>query len=141
MPLPATRVIHRDFSAHHEVTAEGAMTARGNITRRATTTGTLNTTTGVVTNIADTAIATDIPARIQAAPGALRPLLSGGQVVTQHVYLIQVPSGTLGVEVDDRFTVTESNDPNLTGVTLRISDVTYGSEGFTLDLTARDDLG
>ena len=27
MPFPSTRVIHRDFSAHHQPVAEGRMTA------------------------------------------------------------------------------------------------------------------
>lgn len=141
MPLPSARVIHRDFSPHHEGTAESAMTSTGTITRRATSPGTLNTATGTVTAAADTVIAATLPARIQAAPGVLRPGLSGGQVITQHAYLVQVPSATRGVRVDDWFTVTASNDPNLTGRVLRITDVTYGSEGFTLDLECKDDLG
>lgn len=141
MPLPGTKVIHPSFSTHHEVTAEGAMTATGSITRRPTAPGTMNSTTGVVTYPADTVIAVLVPARIQAAPGVLRPGVSGAQVVTQHAYLVQVPSATTGVKVDDVFTVLTSNDPNLTGRVLRITDVSFGSEGFTLDLGAKDGLG
>lgn len=141
MPLPGTRTIHRDFSPHHEPTAEGGMTAVGTITRPPTAIGSLNTTTGAVTAATATVIAQSIPARIQAAPGVLHPTLSAGQLVTQHNYLVQVPSSTTGVQIDDVFTVDTSNDAGLTGRRLRVIDVTYGSEGFTLDLVCKDDLG
>lgn len=138
-PLPATRVIHKNFSAHHQPTAESAMTATGTIARRPTH-GTMNPTTGAVTYPNATVIAANSPARIQAAPGLLRPRLAGDELITGHDYLVQVPTSVTGVRVDDWFTVETAHDSDLVGRDLRVLDVTYGSEGFTLDLICRDEL-
>lgn len=141
MPLPGTRVIHRDFSPHHEPVAESAMTSTVTITRRPTTAGTLNPATGAVTN-PPTVLYTDLVARVQSTGGTFtRQGLSGDQVVTQAPYLVQLPSDTTGLLVDDLVTVTAATDQNLTGRTLRVTEITYGSEGFTLDLLCKDDLG
>lgn len=143
MPLKATRVVHPAFSTHHQPTAESAMTATGTLTRPPTGVGTMNNTTGTVTNAAPTVIAAGTPARIQPATrGTARTGLSGEQQVTQYDYLIQVPADVTGVEVDDEFTVeTAPGFPTLIGVVLRVAVVMTGSEGFTLDLGCRRDLG
>lgn len=143
MPLKATRVVHKDFSSRHQPSAEGGMTATGTITRRSTAAGTLNKATGTVTNAEPTVIAAGTPARIQPATrGTTRTGISGEQIVTQYDYLVQVPANVDGVLVDDFLTIDEApGHPQLVGIALRIAAVMHGSEGFTVDLGCREDLG
>lgn len=143
MPLRATRVIHKSFSTAHQPTAESAMTATVTITRRPTSSGTLNKTTGTVTNTDPTVIAADSPARVQPVTrGTARHVVSGEQLVTEYDYLVQVPAAVTGVLVDDVVTIDEAPGfPSLAGVLLRVVALPHGSEGFTLDLGCREDLG
>lgn len=141
MPLPGTKVIHRDFSTHHMPTAEGTMTSTCTITRASATVGTMNDTTGDVTITAGVTIATDIVCRVQAEPASMRTQPSGGQEVTQRLYAVSVPADTALVLVDDRVTITTAVDPLLVGRVLRVVDVQYGSEGWQNDLVCKDDLG
>lgn len=140
MPLKATRVIHRDWSLHHQPTAESAMTATCDITRPPTATGTLNTTTGAVTNPATT-LHTGVPARVQSVNrDRPRTAIAADDLITEYDYLVQVPADLTDLRIADVLTFTASpGDPSLIGAVLRVTTVILGSEGFTLDLGCRLD--
>ena len=138
MPLPSTRLIPARWSEHHQPAAESTMTARCDITRPSTGRGTLNPATGTVTN-PSTAIAADVPCRVQAAASTDRSTQTGEQEVTFRKYMVAI-TADLDVLVDDVVTVTESIDPHLVGRALRVLDVLYGSEVWQRTLTCVDTL-
>lgn len=138
MPLPNSRVIPAGWSAHHRPAAESTMTATCDITRPATGRGTLNPTTGTVTN-ASTSIGVDVPCRVQAAASTDRSTQTGEQEVTFRKYMVAVPAD-LDPHVDDIVTITAAVDTDLIGRALRVLDVLYGSEVWQRTLTCVDTL-
>jgi hypothetical protein len=117
------------------------MTATVTITRPSTAPAVLNDSTGDVTRPDPTVLATEIPARIQAAAASDRVTPAGGQQVTQRDYLVTLPLSVAALEIDDAITVITANDPHMPGRTLRVTDIVHGSEVWQRDVFCSDDLG
>jgi hypothetical protein len=141
MPLKGTRIIPAAWSAHHQPTAEATMTATVTITRPSTAAAVLDDATGDITRPDPTVLATETPARIQAAAASDRVTPAAGQQVTQRDYLVTLPLSVAALEVDDVITVVTANDPHLPGRILRVTDVVHGSEVWERDVFCSDDLG
>lgn len=136
MPLPGTRVIHPDWSAHHRPTATGAMTATCIIRRRGEGEGTTNPD-GTVDPPAAVTIYTG-PCRLQALTTNERIEVAGDTQDTVRRYLIPVEWDAALIEVGDEVEITEAKDPQAAGIKLRVVDIRYGSEQWQRDLVAEE---
>lgn len=143
MPFPSTTVVPAGWSKHHQSTAAGGMNAVCELRGPSTST----------TYDPATMSSTSTPGplewsgrcRVQALVGDARAGDQAGQDVTTRAYLVQLDetSDALPDIVED-WTVTVTvcaNDAYLIGRPLAISDVQYGSERFTRDVLAVDNLG
>lgn len=139
MPLPNHSPIPAGWSAKHAAVAEAAMTARCTITRPATGRGTLNKTTGTVTN-PGTTIGVEVPCRITATPGDDRSSTLGEQDATWRRYYLAIPA-SYDLRPGDVVTATDGVDDALLGRPLRVADVQYGSQVWQRTATLTDTLG
>lgn len=140
MPFPSTRVIHPNWSAHHQPTAEGGMTGVGTLTRAGTGPKVRDQETGQVTDPEPVVIAAGVTCRIRADRGTDRPVEVGEQEDRLRTYLVAIPAATAAPRVNDVFTVTVcANDPSLIGRPLKVLDVTRGTEQFERDLVCSDE--
>lgn len=144
MPLPATRVIHRNWQTRHRPVAESTMTVGVEVTRAGTGEGTYNPATGQTDPPARIDVAA-CPARVQARAASDRVVQTGDQTITFRGYLVTLPVDAGDLRVDDRVEVTsvdsDEDDPQLLGLDLRVIDVMYGSLVWERDLICEDDLG
>lgn len=131
MPLPTTRVIPSGWSDHHRPTAAATMTAECVITRPSGggTTG----PDGTWTPSPATTLYTGA-CRVQALPTNERLLVRGDATETHRRYLVAVEWDSADPAIGDLVAVTTSVDPHLTGKTLRVIDIRYGSEQWQRDL-------
>lgn len=136
MPLPGTRVIHKQFSTHHRATAEGTMRARCRINRPATTPGvpTFDVASGRSV-YPDPPLVHTGPCRVQRAPRAEEQVDSGDREVTIQRYMVGIPAAAPVVQIGDRVTVTEcDDDPQLIGQRMTVRAVHLASLLWERDL-------
>lgn len=143
-PLPNTRVIPVDWSAHHRPVVADTWTATVTIRRPGGTQGAFDEATGTYP-VTPYAAHYSGKARIQ-----VQPIFSGerdaaGQVVSVAGYLVVVDLATSDeTKVDDvvKITAVDTNgDPSLVNRELTVSGVARGSLVWERDLTCLDDLG
>lgn len=139
MPLPATRVIAKTWSDRNAAVSEAAMTSRCTITRPSTGRGTLNKTTGAVTN-PGTDIGVDVPCRITATPGDDRSSTTGEQDATWRRYYLAIPAA-YDLRPGDVVTITDGGDDAVLGRPLHVADVQYGSQVWQRTAIVTDTLG
>lgn len=136
MPLPSTRVFHRDWEAHHRPVAEGAMTGSGYFTR-ASTDKVFNTTTGKSTYAAPTAVygsaEEPVPLRV-VRDGVDTTVAIGQREVTKRSYLVTVPVTAPELRAGDEVHVVAAGDPHLPGEPLWVTDVRFGTQVWERDL-------
>lgn len=139
-PLPNTRVIHTDWSAHHQPTAQGGMTG--------------------VCSLSDPhqgpapypvpdgwdglgLLAADKPCRVQVLNNS-NSAVSAEQPVGTRQYLVALPiEGLPPITAGEGGTVikvTACKDPGLIGRALRVIDIQHGTEMFERDLICVDNL-
>jgi len=140
MPFSTTRVIHADWSKHHQPVAEGAMTAVCRIETPGVGPGSTDPGTESKIPAAPIVIIDDCPCRIQEIDSATEAT-QAGQQVTERRYLIPVPADVPDVPEGAHIVITAAdNDAHLVGRRLQVTDVQYGSERFERDLIATDNL-
>lgn len=136
MPIPGHRPIHSRFSKHHRPVASGTHTSTVIITRLVAGPGTLGP------EGYEPPPASEVyrgPARITPSPTTERNLVVGeAQVVTRR-YALAITWDAAELHVDDLVRVTDGDDPELVGKTLRIADVEYGSVQWERVATAVED--
>lgn len=147
MPFPGTRVIHEQWSRHHQPVASGGMNATCVITDPARSTpGGWNDETGTYDPptphyvVPAPAGEPGWPCRVQALQSD-RDSEQAGQDSTTRAYLVQLDdpdlTGLPDLEVGHVIEVTAAvNDPHLVDVDLTVVDVQHGSERFTRDVVA-----
>lgn len=146
MPFPSTRVIPKDWSAHHQRVVEGAFNARMMITDPSKTlpgewdpdTGTYGPPTPFIVAGGPSDARVDwragVPCRIQQNKDE-RAIEQADQALVIRLYLIQFPVDIPLFEVGFVGTVTDCpNDPLFEGEQLVVSDRMHGSEAFNRDL-------
>lgn len=138
MPFPSTRVIHRDFSTHHQPVAEGAMTAVCRVERPGIGT-TWNPTTESTVPATPVVIIASSPCRVQQYMRATAKD-QAGQLVTERRYRVSLPADVAAVDVKSHVVFTASTDVALVGRTFFVDDVQYASERFERDLICLDNL-
>lgn len=142
-PLPGTRVIPKDWAAHHRPTVAGTWTATCTIRRPGGTAGDFDEETGK-RPIEPYAAHYDGPCRVQAMVDA-GEREAAGQQVTVAGYLVVVERDTSAeTEVGHVVKITAVDDnghPDLVGRELTVTGVVYGSLAFERDLTCNADLG
>jgi len=136
-PLPGTRVIPADWSAHHRPVANGTMTADCEI---------LRTTSGPVPYGETADPAAPIwtgTCRVQQTQRG-RPYLAVDQPSEIRHYLVTLPIEGMpdlrAGEGGDIVRVTASSDPHLAGRLLRIVDVQHGALMWERDVLCDDNL-
>lgn len=145
-PFDTTRMIHEDWSAHHQAYVQTAFNAHVLITDPSRTTpGAWDPTTGTYGPPTPFVVAggpTDpteawrdgVPCRIQRLKDD-RAVDHANQDITIRLYLLQLPADLPDVEVGHVATVLAArNDAHLVGETLTASDVFHGSERFNRDI-------
>ena len=140
MPLKNTKVVHPDWSEHHQPTAQGTMTGLCDL---------FNPDSGPAPyplpedyDPAGTPIATGIPCRVQALTSA-QSAVYASQPTTSREYLVTVPLATVQVSAGEQGTIvklTQADDPHLPGRTLRVIDVQHGTEIWERALIVSDNL-
>ncbi|MBE7701264.1 hypothetical protein H9623_13265 [Oerskovia sp. Sa1BUA8] len=142
MPFPGTTVIPAGWAAHHKPVTEGAMGATCRITTGGA--GGWNPDTGATGPGAETVLY-EGKCRIQAQATTPTTGDAAGQLVTQHTYLVVIPSdqpiiptGDAGAKVRV-LTVDQNGDAALPGRILTVSDARYSSLRWERDLTCIDD--
>lgn len=140
-PLPATTVIHPDWSTRHRPVAEGTMTATATVTRAGTGDGSYNPATGQTDPPAATTVGAGLVCRVQARDASERVELVGDQPVTLRTYLVAFEATAPAIRIDDRVAFTAAKDAGLVGRSLRVRDVLFGSETWQRDTICEDDLG
>ncbi|WP_162529254.1 DUF6093 family protein [Segeticoccus rhizosphaerae] len=141
MPFTSTRVIHPNWSTHHQATAQGGMTA----TCRIEVPG-VGTTWDEVNEETIPAPATVIapsgtPCRVQEIDSATNAT-QAAQDVSVRRYLVAVPAGVRTAEQGAHVVIEAcSNDARLVGRHLFIVDVQSASERFERDYVCTDNLG
>ena len=138
MPFPSTRVIHRDFSAHHQRVANGTMTATCRVEKPGIGT-TWDPTTESTVPAAPTVIVASSICRVQQYMRAVAKD-QAGQLVTERRYRVSLPADVAAVEVKSHVVFTASTDAALVGRTFYVDDVQYASERFERDLICLDNL-
>jgi hypothetical protein len=126
------QVIPADWEASHRVVAEGAMRGRVALREPGTTQEWSDEDEAMVATPLP-AYATDVPARIQALAGQARVVQLAGDEEVIADYLVTIPAARVvaGGQLVD---VTTSDDPDLTGRTLRVETAVRGTERFQRDL-------
>ena len=80
-------------------------------------------------------------ARVQPLAGSERVVRFGEEPVTIREYHVTLPHDAAGIEVDDIWVTTTSDDTDLVGRRMRVIDVTYSSIEAVRRLRCLDDLG
>jgi len=135
MPLPGTRVFHRDWEAHHRPVAEGAQTATG-IIRRYSSTGVHNDTTGTTEYPPPTVVyGVDGAAPMRVVRDGVETTreIGGRQVVVRN-YIVALPASAPEIRVNDEVVVATAGDARLPGEPLWVHDVRFGSQIWQRDL-------
>ncbi|OLT24414.1 hypothetical protein BJF79_13815 [Actinomadura sp. CNU-125] len=136
MPLPNTRVIHPNWSAHHRPTATGAMTATCRITRTDGD-GTVGAD-GTWTPPAATTVYTG-PCMVIAPSFERNPRVSAEQTqMTRRDYMVSVPWDVPEIHIGDVITVTSAVDPRLAGRTFAVTGLEYESEQWQRTMLAEE---
>lgn len=139
MPFASTRVIHADWSQHHQPVAEGTFTAVCRIENPGVGTSWDSDTESTIPN-PPTVIADDVPCRVQSLMQATA-VQQAGQQVSERRYLIPVPADTPEVPEGAHVVITAApNDLPMVGRRFYVADVQYGSERFERDLVCTDNL-
>lgn len=133
MPFPGTRVIHQQWSAHHQPVARGAMTATVTITVP-NGAGGWDPITGPVAGTAAAPTYTGA-ARVQRLDRAAGIDDAAGQLTTPGDYLIAVPVDAGEIPDGARVKVTECpEDATAVGKAFIVARAALASERFELDL-------
>jgi hypothetical protein len=137
MPLQNSRVIPRDWEAHHYATANGQMTAECVITRPTSVGRTFDTLTGTST-YPDPATIYDGACRIQHPTIQDIPAGAVERQTTVAEYTVTIPVTTNLVQINDVVTVAAcAGDPDLVGAELTVIAVPRGSLRFVQPLTCK----
>ncbi|PYG00165.1 hypothetical protein SAMN05216184_104104 [Georgenia satyanarayanai] len=144
MPFPSTRVIHPDWSAHHQPVATGTLTGRCTITApTAAAAGGWDPQTGPTTP-ADPGPGAQVHVgafRAQALTTREQSRDAAGQDVSPRAYLFAVAADAAETPVGARVRVDECpDDPQLVGKVLTVTGVTHASHRFERDLYCDLDL-
>lgn len=125
-------VIPDDWAAHHQGVAEGTMRGRVNI-RVPGTTQTWNPATEQNDLTPKAPLYSDVPARVQALSGEARTvqLADDTEVIADYLVVIPADKVVAGGHLVD---VADTEDPALTGLTLRVEKAVLGTERFERDL-------
>ena len=147
MPFPGTKVIHEQWSRHHQPTATGGMNAACTVTDPdKTTPGEWDEDTGTYGPptpfyVVPAPEGTDgWPCRVQAVTSD-QGSEQAGQDSTTRDYLVQLDDPDLSTlpDLEQGYVIEVTaaiNDPHLVGLDLTIRDVQHGSERFTRDVIA-----
>lgn len=139
-PLPGTRVIHTDWSDHHQPTAEGGMTGLCSLYDPHQGPAPFPLPEGWD---GLQVIATDKPCRVQVLNNS-KNAVSAEQPVGTRQYLVGLPIDDLppitAGEGSTVIKVTACKDPGLIGRVLRVIDIQHGTEMFQRDLICVDNL-
>lgn len=138
-PLSTTRVIHRDFSAHHQPVAEGTMTATCRVERPAIGTHWDPVTESTVPNPPDVLISSSI-CKVQEYMRAAGKDQVGQQVVERR-YRVSLPADVAPIDVKCHVVFLASSDAALATRTFYVDDVQYATERFERVLICLDNLG
>lgn len=133
MPLPNTRVIHGRWSEHHESVAAGILTSSCVITRAATE-GTSNAD-GSWTPPATVTIYTG-PCRVVRLTAEEEHPVQGEKRITTRRYGVTILISSPEILTGDSVLITVSNDPMMTGGSLRVESSIVGSEVWSRELVA-----
>jgi len=126
VPLPATRVIHPRFSAHHRAVAAGGHTGAVRITRPAAAGTTGPDGTWMPPPVV---VVYEGPASVSPRPTTQRAaMVQGERRIVLREYIVGIVWDAAVVAVDDLVEVTGAADPLLAGVVLRVADVQGGAE-------------
>ena len=140
MPFASTRMIPTGWSAHHQPGMVTAFNATITITDPART----------IPGVFDPATMTSGPPTVFYVAGETDPVpvriqrlreeneqSQAGQDVPTRLYLLQAPADLPAIDVGYEVTVvTATNDADLVGETMKITDTQHGSERFTRDFVA-----
>lgn len=135
MPLPGSRVIPPGWNTHHRPVSTASLNGACTITRRGAP-GALDPSTFQHT-AGDPQVIWSGPCRVQALATTEARTNFAELTLTTRRYLVVVEWQALPL-VDDVVTVTSAADPLLVGQTLRVLDVTAGTEQWERDLTCED---
>lgn len=123
--LPNTRVIHDDWSVHHQATAAGGMTALCVVTRAGEPA--FNELLGHDVMPEPTTLYKGA-CRVRRLEANEQQRITGDREITIRDYMVSLLAEADAVMVNDTVTITGSeDDTQLVGRTLRIRDVAYGS--------------
>jgi hypothetical protein len=128
VPLPHTRVIHKDFSTHHRPTAEGGMTAKGTLRAPDSAASAVFDEALGYSTYPDVTPGREWALRVQRANAAAEPHPGAERSTVDREYLVALPVEAPEVAVFWLITITEcDDDPALVDRVLRVKEVRYES--------------
>lgn len=137
MPLDGSRVIHRDWEAHHRPVLETTWTATVTF-RRFSGPPVFDPETGSTSR--PKSVVYSGPCRIQHhETTSAGSTVAGAEKITSHDYQVSGPV-EMDLKVDDVGTVDTCNDPTLVGRELTVTDIQRGSLLFQRDVICTDNL-
>lgn len=135
MPRPGTQLFRPGWEAHHEPVAELQMTATCEV-RRPSSASTIDPSAHRSVYPTPAVLFTS-RCRVQRYPvrgGGGQPI--GGRAVTEQRYQVSIPRDVTPVpQINDQAVVTDSTDPSLAGLVLRVTEVRSGTLRWQRDLT------
>jgi len=133
MPLPGTKVIHTQWSEHHQPTAAAIMTSTGIITRpdgSGSTDANGTWTSGTRLTIYEG------PMRVVRVAAENNHPVQGEERMTTRRYQVQILISSAEVVTGDSIEILTSNDPVMTGKKFRVEGIVVASEVWSRDMTA-----
>lgn len=135
MPLPGTRTVHALWSARHQTTVAKALNSTCRITRAD---GLGTTDANGSWRMGAQLILYSGPARVVRVGIREEHPVQGERRFTTRLYTVQILIESPDIFTGDRIEILTSNDPQLTGKSLRVDGVLVGSETWSRDLVAVD---